>query len=517
MDQAAGIQQDPRWYWRVFAGLVGLWFVLILLPIILADRPFNDDVVRQATGFYGWNANGRHLSNLLMRVLALGQSRLVDLSPLPQLMALPILAVGSLYWLQRIRIQSVGMAILVALPIGAQPFYLENLSYQFDAGFMALGCTAALFAASRFRRDAGGIAIAAVALLACFGLYQPAINVFLVAFLLVLVRARLDGEVMHVIVRDLLGAVALAGAIGMLHRTLTAHSVSAWVGEHSQLLPFHDLLSGLIANSSAFIGFAAASFHARTLLLWALFAALGAMPWWQFRRTQPSATSLYAAMFWLILPIAMLLASVGPMLLLRDPVILPRVLLATGMLIAGFLAVGAFAIERSAQTTSSVATALRRTWFAATGLFMLIATTHAYAYGNALQAQKQLEHRIVSSLRDDLWQLQQDAGITAVRLDGSMTQSATTQRIGQSFPFIGRMIWPYLHHSDDFSVAFLSQHLPESLRLVPRTETPGWSTTECPSVVVRRADYRIRIFEHTAIVELIADASWHCSHDGPAS
>lgn len=515
MSQDIAHQYDPRWYGRVFLWLVSLWFLLILLPILLADRPFNDDVVRQATGAYGWNANGRHLSNLLMRVLALGQSRLVDLSPLPQLLALPLLAIGCLSWLKRIRIRSAQVAVLVAFPIGAQPFFLENLSYQFDAGFMALAVSTALIAATHFRLGVAGLATTTLALIACFSLYQPAINVFLVACMLVLIRDHIDGERLQKTAVQLIAAVLLASLIGLLHRTLTAQSVSAWVQDHSQILPWRQWPLGIWRNIQAFLSFQLAAFHPRTQMLWTLLAILSALPGLICIRTvvpTNRARNVWALIPWLLLPIMLLLASLGPMLLLSEPVVLPRVLIGTGMLIAAVFALGAFCIDRSPEPATRGQTMAKHAWYTANGLFVLIAMTHAYAYGNALKAQLQFEHRIVNELRDDLWHLQQTAAVSAVRLDGSMTQAAQTYRIGQNFPFIGRMIWPYLHHSDDFSLAFMSQHLPESLRLVPRRETPGWSITNCPDVVIDRPDYRIRVFEHTAIVQLRADAEWHCSH-----
>ncbi len=166
----------------VFGGIATLLFIAILLPILLADRHTNDDLLRALSGNYGWTENGRHLTNALMRVLQFGASRVIDLAPLPQLLAVLALAWAGTLVARRFAVTPAWLGVLVALPLGAQPFFLENLAFRFDAPFMALAVALALLpvvSPERLRSWRG-----ALVLLASLALYQPAITVFVIFALL---------------------------------------------------------------------------------------------------------------------------------------------------------------------------------------------------------------------------------------------------------------------------------------------------------------------------------------------
>ena len=78
------------------AGPAGILFLLYLaaaLPLLSADFYYRDDLRRAATGFRGWEV-GRYLS-LLGSVILHTDTYLADISPLPQLAALVILAVSA--------------------------------------------------------------------------------------------------------------------------------------------------------------------------------------------------------------------------------------------------------------------------------------------------------------------------------------------------------------------------------------------------------------------------------------
>ena len=59
--------------------------LLYVLPILLADRYYQDDLARSLYGATGWAGDGRPLTEWLMELLAGGSSTIVDLSPLPML------------------------------------------------------------------------------------------------------------------------------------------------------------------------------------------------------------------------------------------------------------------------------------------------------------------------------------------------------------------------------------------------------------------------------------------------
>ena len=62
--------------------LLALCF-LYILPIILADRMYGDDILRSQQGYTNWDINGRPLADLMMKGLFLFGDNIADISPLP--------------------------------------------------------------------------------------------------------------------------------------------------------------------------------------------------------------------------------------------------------------------------------------------------------------------------------------------------------------------------------------------------------------------------------------------------
>lgn len=128
---------------KLFVILLALYF-LILYPILRANRYYNDDLKRALIGHTGWDSNGRPLTTLLMRLLQCYDSALVDISPLTQIGAVALLAWVGVLIARRYALRSPWLAALIVFPLGAQPFYLENLSYKFDALSMSVAVWLAL-------------------------------------------------------------------------------------------------------------------------------------------------------------------------------------------------------------------------------------------------------------------------------------------------------------------------------------------------------------------------------------
>src|SRR4249920_1852 len=91
MKPANDVSNHSRDDRSVFLTLFALYFV-ILFPILRANRYYNDDLKRALIGRTGWDATGRPLTNLLMRMLQCYDHAMVDISPLPQFGAIAILA-----------------------------------------------------------------------------------------------------------------------------------------------------------------------------------------------------------------------------------------------------------------------------------------------------------------------------------------------------------------------------------------------------------------------------------------
>ena len=76
---------------RQFLTLLAASLVYVL-PVLLADRLYNDDVPRAIYGATGWDGDGRPLVTLLLTFLCGGGDTVVNLFPLPLILALVVLS-----------------------------------------------------------------------------------------------------------------------------------------------------------------------------------------------------------------------------------------------------------------------------------------------------------------------------------------------------------------------------------------------------------------------------------------
>lgn len=103
-----------------------------------------EDMERATIGVRAWEDYGRHLSNFLSGLLHTS-SNLTDISPLPQVLALAFVAFAAVIMLHLVtgKRQFSLWELFLIIPVGLSPYFLQNLSFRFDAPYMALSVLAA--------------------------------------------------------------------------------------------------------------------------------------------------------------------------------------------------------------------------------------------------------------------------------------------------------------------------------------------------------------------------------------
>jgi hypothetical protein len=153
------------------------------LPLIFVNRPLLDDMGRSIEGYLAWVADGRPLASVFFYLINLGKPA-VNLAPLGQILALAILAMACVSLAASFQMRNPIQAAIGTLPLGANPYFLENLSYQFDAPLMAAAVLCAVVAANILSKDGGVRFSSCLFLVAALMLYQPAVCTFLVIILI---------------------------------------------------------------------------------------------------------------------------------------------------------------------------------------------------------------------------------------------------------------------------------------------------------------------------------------------
>jgi hypothetical protein len=509
---------------KLFAILLAL-YLLILYPILRANRYYNDDLKRALIGHTGWDSNGRPLTTLLMRLLQCYDSALVDVSPLTQLGAVAVLAWVGVLIARRYTLRSPWLAALIVFPLGAQPFYLENLSYKFDALSMSVAIWLALLPLLSIGQSRRGWWLGVLALFGSLGFYQPAINLYLIFMLLDVALAQLQDEPLRPWLKAFFLRVLQIGVAVLAYQLIIGIHIHGWVGRESQKIHSLSQLPLVATNIAGFYRFIESCFDRQwwnyflpLLLVLAAFPIIVGIRYALGQRLrQPRWMTTALILAGVLLPLLAVLCVAGPMLILLTPELEPRVMMGVGaLLVAGLILMRAALTQwRYSPRWTLVAACML-----ALGMCVL-----ASAYGNALGEQKAYEDHIASSLADDLLELKASHGVRHFLLDGAIGFSPITQHVADEFPMIKLLISPYIESGDRFHTTDFLMYYADGVDNLGRHTDPA--SLRIQSGIIARAShtsfvrttsgYSLRIVDDVAVVTLhSAPAQAYAAANRPA-
>lgn len=484
-----------------------LWaFALYLfatLPILRADRFYVDDMGRALTGYLGWSGDGRPLANVFMETFNLG-TPLTDISPLPQIVSLAVLAALALSVARRFRIPGTILPALVFAPFVISPFFLENLSYKFDALTMTLAVCLALIAVLKTRATLRGAMLGILGLVASLCLYQAAFNVFLVFAAIELIDMQRQDEPVAAWLKIVgVRAVQALSAL-MIYRPIAAASIKgSYSARHSQLAPAGELPSTIGQNLSLFWNYAneaLISIWGRTLLLW-IAAALVVALWLSLRYArrhwagQPVWQRLSMVVVALGIVPVLVLTPWGPMLTLMHPVLLPRTMIGFGALAAAASLLIVFALPARMPPPWRAA-------IVAVPLFGLLLFSHVY--GNTLKLQKDLEDSLARQISDDLSAMAATQPYRQFTMIGHALRPAVAQNNIKKYPLLRVLVPVHLKDEWGWPVDQL-KHFGLTMPMAKEPERPGLIAQVCSAArepIVQRGSYRVYAAHDLAVVVL---------------
>ena len=232
---------------KLFYLLCGL-YVLYMLPLLLAGDYYLDDLGRSDRGYFGWSRNGRPLADGVLMFLGFFGRTLQDIGPLPQLVALVLLAYTMVLLSRRfyaplkrsLLAGCLGLAIM-------SPFLLQNFVFRFDSAGMFLALVLAMlgYAVPEELSQRYRFVYTVITLFLMLNIYQAAIGVFVaMAFLELL----FGGASKQAAFRRLVERAATLIVAGILYKVFllwvpmetyaAAHSalIQPWTAEGQQIL-----------------------------------------------------------------------------------------------------------------------------------------------------------------------------------------------------------------------------------------------------------------------------------------
>ena len=195
--------------------MLGVYF-LGILTIIRANFFYHDDISHALNGYIDWHTWSRYVT-VLSAIFIYGDINLTDISPVPQLLAILFLSCSSVllvFILGKGKITTV--RLLASIPLGLSPFFLQCLSYKFDAYYMALSMLVSIVPFLFITRRKAFLFISIVSLLVMCMTYQVSSGIYPVIVIILCFqdwnsRKKTDKEIL-----SFLGMAAVAYCFSIL-------------------------------------------------------------------------------------------------------------------------------------------------------------------------------------------------------------------------------------------------------------------------------------------------------------
>ncbi|MDO4333243.1 MAG: glucosyltransferase domain-containing protein [Eubacteriales bacterium] len=409
---------------KVFAAIL-LLYALGICAILRADYNYIDDMGRIARGYRGWENFSRILSNILSVFLHAG-TYLTDISPLPQLTAIIILALSGVMLLYIIydRNQFSVWELIALVPLGLNPYFLGCLSYKYDAPYMALSVLGSILPLY-FRRKKTYIYVFASALgsLIVCTTYQAATGIFPMIVIALALRMWSQKDKIKTVaefcIRSLIGY-----GIGMiLFRTIIMVPVDDYVS--SALPDWKNLIPCFFKNLMEYFNLVRKDFKTVWLLL--IFVLIIGYIW---TTVQESKQKKYLSFIMASLSvILMLLLCFGIYPMLETPLFQPRAMYGFGVFVS---VMGIIAVEKRACIPFKLPV-LVLSW-----MFFVF----AFTYGNSLNVQKEYADFRMKAVIEDLDDMEAFllGEPVTVQISGTIGQSPVLRNMPQNFEMLNRLV-----------------------------------------------------------------------------
>ncbi|MGE8113634.1 glucosyltransferase domain-containing protein [Pseudomonas sp. NPDC086566] len=374
--------------------IISLALAFHIVPLLMADQLYLDDYWRTVLAENDWTSQGRPLTAALLAFLGFANGA-PNIYPLPLLLALPIVGY-SLARLGRHWYSTPSVAhVLVLLPLWYQPFFLQNLSYQFDGTGMALALVASILAITVTTEAIKYWFLGCLLVATAVAFYQVAVNVFIGLCCLDIMRQVMDGASFSSVRRQATQRLTQLIAGCLLYYAACSRMITVPRGS---LLTFDghwpELIIGRLSDVCADLRLLATpqtTLFMDALLVLASIALVTELAClWQRPCSRWEQLGLTVA---LLLPVPVIYVSItGVMLLFADYDHAARTLMGFGVACVLVLSL----VQRALMRLPRIQIAI----LLIPSLFML---SIAFAYGRVQSMQKELNQALAHSIAQDLF------------------------------------------------------------------------------------------------------------------
>lgn len=419
-----------------------LWILFLIYvvgfsAVLRTNFYYMDDNGRAAFGYKTWDYFGRYLSTGLSTILHMG-NHLTDIAPLPQLIALWILAAASILLLyvicQRTRFYFWELGAVVIL--GLNPYFLECLSFRFDAPYMAISVLAGILPLLYYRSP--GFVYVLASMLGVLGVctsYQAATGIFPILVIALMLRMWNQREKGGEIVAFCAKSVAGYG-LGLVYFKLVIMK-PANAGYVSNALPDGSgLIANTIRNLRTYYRFVLTDFKPLWLILVLLAVAAFVLLTVSCSKQKKTAAAVLSCAALCL----MLLLCFGIYPVLESTLFSPRAMYGFGVLLA---ILGVMVVQGEGRIPLKLPVLLL-SW----AFFVF-----SFTYGNVLNLQKNYTEFRIHLVMEDLndLELPQPEERLKVRLTGDIGLTPILDNMPQNYQMLNRLMPSTFAGGDDLT------------------------------------------------------------------
>ncbi len=393
--------------------------------ILRADCYYKDDMGRAYAGYQGWDNFSRYLSNFLSEWIHT-DSYLADISPLPQIIAVCLLSIAGVIAIYVITGQTEASiwSVIAVLPLGLSPYFLECISYKYDAPYMALSILASVAPFLFFKGKYKYYLFPAASMLGTLAMcttYQAASGIFPMFVIFICIQRWNQADSLKEIGKFFMASVLSYGGGLVVFRLLIMKPVENYV---SNSIPgIKELLPATSKHLMQYFTYVRTDFTRLWKILTLMLAASVVVC-----MVYQSARQKFAALLLAVCALGMMgLVSFGIYPILAEPLYAPRAMYGFG----AFLAIMGVYASNVRGPSRLIAAALSWVFF-----------VFAFTYGNALAVQDQYTDFRTANVIDELNRLETFSSdkVKTVQIAGSIGYSPVLAGVTERYGMLKRLI-----------------------------------------------------------------------------
>ena len=408
-----------------------LFFIYLIGTVSILRANFNyiDDKYRVNGGSSLLGTFGRYTDEFLEKVIH-ADFYLTDVSPLPQILAVFFLAIAGtvLLYLISPNAKKSYISLIALIPLGLSPYFLECISYKYDAPYMALSILSSILPALWFRKSfIQNFVFTFIGTMVMCTTYQVSAGIYPMLIIFLSFRAWRGNDNLLKLPKQILISVLsyLSGLI--VFKMCMMPVVDSYVD--NSIAPIKELPSVIFNNYYRYFSYIISDFKAEWIIL-VLIIILSFIFINIISSRQNKIITTVAIIF---TTFCMALLSFGVYPLFKSPSFSTRAMYGIGVVLA-LMSISIFVDSNTNRIVVGKISCIAMSW-----VFFVF----SFTYGNALYVQKgyeQFRSDIVAVDLSELEQFKSDNEKT-IQIYGAVDFAEAINNMSDRFPIIKRLIF----------------------------------------------------------------------------